>query len=96
MDRSCASMHPRHSCIHTRQMDIQIIPGFPCPSPYWGQPTAVQNRSRRFYQRAAKALDQRGCAGFCCGFCIARFLGQMRGKRYFPVPRVNSDTSEFA
>jgi hypothetical protein len=30
------------------QMDVEMIPGYPCPSPRWGQPTAVQNRSRRF------------------------------------------------
>ena len=32
-------------------MDVEMIPGFPCSSPRRGQPTAVQNRSRRFFER---------------------------------------------
>ena len=61
------------------EMDIQMIPDFPCPSPLRGQPAAVQNRSRRFCQCAAEALDECDCAGLCRGFCSASFLGQMRG-----------------
>jgi hypothetical protein len=48
------------------QMDVEIIPGYPCPSPRWGQPTAVQNRSRRFGGGRAETLDQRD--GASCGF----------------------------
>jgi len=39
------------------QMDVEIIPGYPCPSPRWGQPSAVQNRSRRFGGGRAETLD---------------------------------------
>ena len=48
------------------QMDVEMIPGYPCPSPRWGQPTAVQNRSRRFGGGRAETLDQRD--GTSCGF----------------------------
>ena len=58
------------------QMNIQIIPGYPCPSPRWGQPTAVQNRSRRFCGGRAETLDKRNSTGLCLGAFQASLLGQ--------------------
>ena len=45
------------------QMNIQMIPGIPCPSPRWGQPAAVQNRSRRFCGGGSEPLYERHGAG---------------------------------
>ena len=49
------------------QMNVEIIPGYPYPSPRWGQPTAVQNRSRRFGSGGTKTLYKRNGTGLRFG-----------------------------
>ena len=63
------------------QMDVEIIPGYPCPSPRWGQPSAVQNRSRRFDGGRSEALDQRDGAGVGFGALEFGLLDQNRNYR---------------
>ena len=45
------------------QMDIEIIAGFPCPSPRWGQPTLFKIAPGDFVSGRAETLDQRDGAG---------------------------------
>jgi hypothetical protein len=56
------------------QMDIEAIPGYPCPSSRWGQPAAVQNRSRRFCGSRTEALDESNGGGLrVCAFQAGLF-----------------------
>ncbi len=61
------------------QVNIQMIPGIPCPSPRWGQPAAVQNRSRRFCRGGSESLDEGHGASLCLGACQAGLFGQKGG-----------------
>ena len=75
------------------QMDVEIIPGYPCPSPRWGQPSAVQNRSRRFGGGRAETLDERDGAGVGFGALESCLLDQKCGND--PVDDLQDGREQF-
>jgi len=58
------------------EVNIEMIPGIPCPSPRWGQPAAVQNRSRRFCGGRPKSLNERDGTGLRLGACQTGLFDQ--------------------